>query len=150
MDAKLRQAVGADVPQLVTFMHGLYAADEVPPDEQAWIVALRGLMADERYGRAWVILGDDQVAGYVVVTFGYSLEFYGRDAFVDELYLAEGYRGQGLGRQTLQWLESYLRSQGIGALHLEVEEDNRQAQRLYQSWGFCYRRHMHLMSKRLT
>jgi hypothetical protein len=37
--------------------------------------------------------------GCVVLTLGYSLELLGRDAFIDEFYLREVYRGRGWGRQ---------------------------------------------------
>jgi GNAT superfamily N-acetyltransferase len=40
--------------------------------------------------------------GYIVLTFGYSLEYLGRDAFIDEFYLRESYRGRRWGRRTLE------------------------------------------------
>jgi ribosomal protein S18 acetylase RimI-like enzyme len=75
--------------------------------------------------------------GYLVLGFGYSLEFLGRDAFVDELYVDEAHRGGGLGRRFLQAAERVCRANGVRALHLEVDPSNAVAQALYRSWGFA-------------
>lgn len=149
MPITLVPAAQDDAPRLLTFMAELYAGDEAPPDQAAWSAALRDLVADEALGRAWLIRRAGELAGYVIVTFGYSLEFYGRDAFVDELFIATPHRGRGAGRQALALVEAAIRTLGIRALHLEVEDANQAARQLYESAGFRYRRHMHLMSKRL-
>jgi hypothetical protein len=38
----------------------------------------------------------DELAGYVILTLGFSVEYRGREAFVDELYVEEKFRRQGL------------------------------------------------------
>lgn len=78
----------------------------------------------------------EQAVGYVVLTFGFSLETRGPNAFVDELYLNEDHRGQGIGKATLEFLESFCRSVGLRALYLEVERANTAAQRFYHNCGF--------------
>jgi ribosomal protein S18 acetylase RimI-like enzyme len=138
-----------DAPLLARYMRDLYAHDDPPPDEARWLAALQQLLADRRLGWASVIRLDSQPVGYAVITIGYSLEFYGGEAFLDELYIAADQRGRGIGREVVRQIETVLRAQGVGALHLEVEEDNSAAQQLYEASGFRYRRHMHLMSKRL-
>jgi ribosomal protein S18 acetylase RimI-like enzyme len=85
----------------------------------------------------------------VVLTLGYSLEFGGRDAFVDELYVQPAYRGLGVGRQALAVLEKACRELGVRALHLEVGRTNLRAQALYKAAGFVDRGHF-LLTKRLT
>ena len=69
--------------------------------------------------------------GYLVVAFGYSLEFRGRDAFVDELYVAPTHRGRGLGREALRVAEPCCLEAGVRALHLEVRPGNARARGLY-------------------
>ena len=39
--------------------------------------------------------------GYLVLTLGYSLEYGGRDAFIDEVYIRSSYRGRGIGTAAL-------------------------------------------------
>jgi GNAT superfamily N-acetyltransferase len=70
------------------------------------------------------------------VTFGFSLEFRGRNAFVDELFVREEHRGRGLGAAALAVAEEFCRGLGIAALRLEVERENPRAQELYEREGF--------------
>lgn len=76
------------------------------------------------------------MAGYIVLTFGFSLEFHGRDAFVDELYVRNGYRGHGIGKASLRLVEEVCQKEGIKALHLEVDRQNLHAQNLYRKAGY--------------
>jgi ribosomal protein S18 acetylase RimI-like enzyme len=130
-------------------MRALYDEDgSTPLREDAAEVALRGLLAAPDRGLVWVIEQGGESAGYLVLTWGYSLEFHGRDAFIDELYVAPGFRGVGLGREAVQWAEDACRAHGAGAVHLEVEIDNERAHALYRRSGFA-ERGLRLMTKRL-
>jgi len=131
-------------------MGALYDEDgSTPLREDAAETALRGLLAAPDRGLVWVIEQAGEAAGYLVLTWGYSLEFHGRDAFIDELYLAPRYRGAGLGRQAVEWAEDACRAHGAGAVHLEVEMDNERAHALYRRSGFA-ERGLRLMTKRLS
>ncbi len=79
---------------------------------------------------------DDAVIGYLALTVGYSFEYHGRDAFIDELYLLPSHRGQGIGTCAVQFAIDACRNLGVHALHLEVERENTAAQRLYRRAGF--------------
>jgi GNAT superfamily N-acetyltransferase len=133
---EFRTACDEDLVLLLTLMREYYAFDHLPYDETAARQALQALLHDPGLGRVWLIRVGAETAGYAVLALGYSLEYRGRDAFIDELYLRERYRGQGLGRQALQWLEQAARTLGVRALHLEVERGNPRAQALYRRHGF--------------
>jgi diamine N-acetyltransferase len=149
MNVNFKPAAVADLELLVGFMRALYAHDEIAFDEAVARRATVELLNDETKGRVWLIEADGEQAGYVVLTYGYSLEFHGRDALVDELFLLETMRGRGLGRRTLEFVAAFCRAQGISALHLEVEHTNLHAHRLYRNFGF--REHeRHFMTKWLN
>jgi GNAT superfamily N-acetyltransferase len=93
-------------------------------------------MRDPNLGRAWLILDRGGAVGYVVLCFGYSLEWLGRDAFVDEFYLLEEYRRRGWGRKTMEFVEQEARAAGVRTLHLEVVRENTAALQVYQRLGF--------------
>jgi ribosomal protein S18 acetylase RimI-like enzyme len=97
-------------------------------------------------GKVWLIQPADVAVGYVAVCFGYSIEFQGRDAFVDEFFLIESARGQGIGRQALTFVRAAVADMGIVALHLEVARSNTRARRFYETLGFTARDRYHLMS----
>jgi GNAT superfamily N-acetyltransferase len=125
-----------DLDVALVLMREFYAHEGLAFDEAAAGRALLGLIGDDRFGRAFLIGLETDVAGYAVLTFGYSLEFQGRDAFVDELYLREPYRGRGLGKRALEFLSEVCAQQGIRALHLEVERANYRAQAVYREFKF--------------
>jgi len=132
-------AVLADIEILLTLIREYYAYDGHEFEEGKLRRALGDLLANESYGYAWLILDGETVIGYMAMCFGYSLEFGGRDAFIDEIYLREAYRGQGIGTQAIQHMLDACRANGIQALHLEVMPGNTDALRLYERVGFVNR-----------
>ena len=139
-EAQFRLAVESDADALLEFMQEYYAFDGHGFDREKARVALTALLRDSKLGLAWLILDGDAAVGYIVLCIGYSLEWLGRDAFVDEFYLREEYRGRGWGRQTMSFLEDAARAAGIRTLHLEVVQENTSALHLYRKLGFTEHR----------
>jgi ribosomal protein S18 acetylase RimI-like enzyme len=79
---------------------------------------------------------DGAVAGYAIVTWGYDLEFAGRDSFLTELYVVPAQRRRGFGRHGLAAAEALARANGAHAMHLQVRDDNARARALYEASGF--------------
>src|SRR5215469_10045539 len=146
---QFRLAVESDAAPLLDFMQSYYAFDGHAYDREKAEVALTGLLRDPNLGAAWLILDDDKPVGYIALCFGYSLEWLGRDAFVDEFYLREDYRHRGWGRKTIAFVENAARSLHIRALHLEVARRNAPALQIYRKLGF--REHLStFMSKKIA
>ena len=137
---QFRLAVEGDIDTLLDFMQVYYAFDGHGYDREKARVALTALLRDANLGLAWLILDGNTPVGYIVLCIGYSLEWLGRDAFVDEFYLKEEYRGRGWGRQAMAFLEEAARAAGIRTLHLEVVEGNDMALQLYRKLGFIEHR----------
>jgi aminoglycoside 6'-N-acetyltransferase len=97
---------------------------------------LRRLLADPRLGRVHVLRDGGERVGYAIVTYGYDLEFGGRDAFLTELWVDPAARGKGIARRALEEIFEALRRDGAGALHLQVRPENEDARRLYAAAGF--------------
>lgn len=121
---------------LVELIQEYYKFDSHPFDESTVRKALAKILLDDSKGRVWLIQDDGEAVGYIVLTFGYSLEYRGRDAFIDEFYIRETHRGQGIGTKTIQFVESVCPSLEIKAVHLEVERKNLAAQSFYRQVGF--------------
>jgi GNAT superfamily N-acetyltransferase len=94
------------------------------------------LLAHPEYGGTWLIEADGAPAGYVVITICYSLEFGGRFALLDELFVEEQWRSQGLGSEALAFMEAWCVGQSVRAMRLEVWHQNPRALALYQRAGF--------------
>ena len=135
-EPQFRLAVESDADALLQFMEAYYAFDGHSFDREKARVALTALLCDANLGWAWLILDGDAAVGYIVLCFGYSLEWLGRDAFVDEFYLLEEYRGRGWGRKTMEFVEDAARAAQIRTLHLEVVRENAAALHVYKKLGF--------------
>jgi len=135
-DPRWERAGPADGDLLLEMVREFYAHERLRFRPGRTDAALAALLADERFGRAWIARSGGAAAGYLVMTLGYSLEFGGRDAFVDELWIRDSFRGAGLGRLAIATAEEACRELGVHALHLEVDHVNTGAQRLYRSLGF--------------
>ncbi|MDT7542235.1 MAG: hypothetical protein QOE33_2139 [Acidobacteriota bacterium] len=136
MEATFTLATPSDADLLVPLLREFYAYDHIAFDEPEARRALDQLLSDARLGRVYLIHLGDELAGYLVLTFGFSLEFKGRDAFVDELFLREEFRGRGIGTRALTVAEETCRAGNVRALHLEVERANTGAQGVYRRAGF--------------
>ena len=133
---QFRVAKASDAELLLDFMQAYYAFDGHGYDREKARAALIALLQNSDFGCAWFILDGDSPVGYAVLCFGYSLEWLGRDAFVDEFYLREDYRGRGWGRAAMAFIENEARRVGIRVLHLEVVQQNAKALELYRGLGF--------------
>jgi GNAT superfamily N-acetyltransferase len=139
-EPQFRLAGESDAGTLLRFMREYYAFDGHGFEEPKAHVALMALLRDPSLGRAWLILDGGGPVGYIVLCFGYSLEWLGRDAFVDEFYLLEEYRRRGWGRITMEFVEEQARAAGIHTLHLEVVRPNTAALQIYRRLGFSEHR----------
>jgi len=146
MEPILRLADEADANLLLEMMQEYYAFDVHAFDAQRAQIALVTFLRDASFGRAWLICAQQIPVGYVVLTFGYSLEFLGRDAFLDEFYLRESHRGRGWGRRVLEFVEEEARKFEIRSIHLEVVRENTHAREFYRRAGYTDHTHS-LMSK---
>lgn len=138
----VRSAQETDVPTLLPMMVAFNRHEGIPWDPCAGEGPLRHLLRNPELGRV-LLFSEEQVnyvdaspLGYAVVTYGFDLEFGGRDAFLTELYLEPRRQAQGLGQQAMKLLLSDARAQGVNALHLQVRADNSHALSLYRAAGF--------------
>ena len=145
----LRLATAADIEAVLALHCAFYTEDCYTVREEESRANLARLLGDPTLGRLWVMEDGGEVVGYLLLVFGFSLEFRGRDAFVDELYVAASHRGRGLGRMAMALAEDACRAAGVRALHLEVERANTRARALYERTGFVDRERL-LMTRRLT
>lgn len=136
MTATFRAALPQDAERIVALMQGYYAEDGYTFDAHAARSAVQGLLTRPELGQLWCVEAGGEAVGYFVLTLGYSFEYRGVDAFLDELYLAPAYRGQGIGTRAVACVQDKARSLGVRALHVEVEKDKALAIGLYRRWGF--------------
>lgn len=142
---EFRAATSADCDLLLDFMRDYYAFDGHHYERDSARIALLGLLNNPAFGLIWIVLDSGTPVGYIVLCFGYSLEYLGRDTFIDEFYLIESHRGRGWGRKTLEFVRAQAKLHNVRAIHLEVVRRNAAALEFYRKLGFQDHGH-HLMS----
>jgi len=134
--AMFLRAEAKHLTELTTLVEAYYAFDGIAFDAASVRRGLITLLEDHRLGGAWLIREESDTAGYFILTYGFDLEFSGRQATVTELYLRPESRGRGVGQETLRFIEDHLRAAGIEAYELQVERDNESARAFYAAAGF--------------
>ncbi|MCO6489889.1 MAG: GNAT family N-acetyltransferase [Phaeodactylibacter sp.] len=132
----LRLATAADIEALLGMMRRFYAIDGYPFEREKKERAIRQLLEESVFGEIWLLEDQGRPVGYLVITVGFSLEYNGRDGWIDELFLEDGCRGKGLGERILKHAISRAEAFGINFLHLQVERHNEVGRRLYERLGF--------------
>jgi len=99
--------------------------------------ALERLLKDSSMGEVLVFMQTSgEVGGFLVLTWGFSLEFNGRYALLDELFLAPECRGRGFGQSGIEAAVDWAKSHDDCAVRLEVNHRNAGARKLYERFGF--------------
>lgn len=135
---QFREATLQDEANLLPLMRSLAKQDPevIPFDDSAACSAFRQFLALPSFGRIWLLHESDTLVGYIILTIGFSFEFRGHDAFIDELYVVPTHRRRGYGRQAVGFVEEKAREMGVNAVHLEVDPGNAPALELYRRMGF--------------
>lgn len=146
----LELAGPAQLEELLPLVAAYHAFEEVETSAEQRRSSVGKLLQDKRLGEIWLVRNVDILVGYIAVCYSYSIEFGGRDAFVDEFYIAAAERGRGIGGRVLKEIAVLLQARGIVAVHLEVDGQNERARAAYARAGFSSRDKYHLMSLELA
>ncbi len=138
----------SDKMDVLHMMAAFYALNAYPFEQEVTEQNIEVLAQNPSLGRLYLIQDRDENVGYMALTFGFSFEYRGRDALIDEIYLKPAYQGQGIGAKAMEFLEAEAQQIGVHALHLEVETHNEKAKRLYAQQGFRSAKRS-LLTKRL-
>ncbi|SFT76435.1 GNAT family N-acetyltransferase [Sedimentitalea nanhaiensis] len=149
MSAALHLAKPADLDRLTALVAAFHAEVGIEQSDEARRAGLAPLLEGIPHGAAYLLGPARAPMGYIIVTFGWSVEFGGMDGFIDELYLRPAIRKRGIASEALISLPKALAQAGVKALHLEVNRTNGSAQKLYARAGFRAREDYMLMSRRL-
>ena len=112
-------------------MQEFYAIDNYSIDIKISKKLFEEFISDENLGRSYLILVDNEIVGYTIITYVFSFEYKGKIAFIDELYIKETYRGKGIGSEIIKFIKNECHKLKLKLIYLEVENHNLKAQKLY-------------------
>ncbi|MGJ8557923.1 MAG: GNAT family N-acetyltransferase [Sulfitobacter geojensis] len=149
MSAALTLAKPEHLDKLVMLCAAFHEEGGITQTDEARRAALGPLLDGSPYGAIYLIGPARAPIGYLVICFGWSVEFGGLDAILDELYVRPGVRGRGIATESLIALPRALAEGGLRAVHLEVDSENTAAIKLYKRAGFAPRENYMFMSRKL-
>jgi ribosomal-protein-alanine N-acetyltransferase len=116
----------ADAPVIAQMSRDLIEND------LAWTWTPRRVAGSIRSRDALVVAAADgpRIAGFGIMRYG------DEEAHLDLFAVAPSYRGVGLGRRLIEWLEKPALVAGITAVFLEVRESNAGGQAFYERLGY--------------
>src|SRR5262245_54000078 len=133
---RIEAATPGNVRELLQFMKAYYRFEGIPFNRQEIASGLSLLLKRPTVGGAWLILNRRKPVGYLILTFGFDLEFGGRLAGLTDLYIEPSHRRKGIGRKALAQVEEFCRSCGVRAIELQVTRKNISVLDFYRGVGF--------------
>ena len=131
----LRPMQKSDTRAVTAMMTEFYASDAVSTNGSAEIFAadINECISPSPYAEGYVFEDAGNICGYAMLAKSFSTEFGKRCIWVEDIYLAEEYRGKGLADRLFAMLEE--KYSGC-LLRLEAEHENRHAMHVYLKNGF--------------
>jgi ribosomal protein S18 acetylase RimI-like enzyme len=149
MSAALTLAGLEHLDQLLTLVASFHTEAGIKSTPEQRSGGLAPLLDGIPHGCAYLIGPPRAPIGYIIITFGWSVEFGGLDAIIDELYIRPGVRGRGIASEALVALPHALSAGGLRTIHLEVDRTNAAALKLYRRAGFILNENYMFMTKHL-
>jgi ribosomal protein S18 acetylase RimI-like enzyme len=129
--AVVSPAKSDDVSELVELMREFYAESNHQLDATWAKESFLQLLSEPGLGGAWIGRRDGALAGYVVLTLGYSMEHGALRGYIDDLFVKPAFRRQGIAHALLSELMEECRRRGCKSTHVEVDGQNAAALGLY-------------------
>ena len=125
-----------DISTITQMMQDFYAIDNYPIDVEVAKNLFQEFISNEHLGKSWLIYSENEIVGYIILTYIFSFEYGGKIAFLDELFIKETARGKGIGKEAIQFIQKEVPKLSLKLLYLEVEPHNENAQKLYLAHDF--------------
>lgn len=131
----IRKMVAADKVAVLEMMRVFYASPAVLSNgsEEIFLNDIEHCVGDSPYLEGFIVEDAGEMQGYAMVAKSYSTEFGKPCIWIEDLYLKEEYRNNGIGSRVLQFIIDRFPD---CVYRLEVEEENARAIAAYQKNGF--------------
>lgn len=133
--SNIRTMTREDGAAVLDMMRVFYASSAVLSNgsEEIFRNDIENCVSDCPYLEGYVFEDRQEIQGYAMIAKSFSTEFGKPCIWIEDLYIAEGYRGLGLGSRFLE----YIGQKYPGCLlRLEVEAENVRAVKVYEKCGF--------------
>ena len=134
--ASVRRALATDQDAVLALMRGYCQEVGTALSDEHLLDAIGPLIANEQLGDLLVAEQGEDLAGYLVITWGWGIESGGAEALIDEMFVAAEYRNQGVGTLLMTEAQSRASAKDVKVIFLETEQNNPESRELYDRLGF--------------
>ncbi|MEM8631139.1 MAG: GNAT family N-acetyltransferase [Pseudomonadota bacterium] len=136
MTASLHLAGPDDTDRVMSLVRSHHADAALELSEEMRRDGVEPLLAGSALGAIYLVGPRSAPAGYIALTFSWSIAHGGMTATIDEFFMRPPVRGRGLGSEALTALRPVLVEVGLRALYLDLRLPTDRAQSLAGKWGF--------------
>ncbi|MBR4016251.1 MAG: GNAT family N-acetyltransferase [Oscillospiraceae bacterium] len=135
MSVDIRNMTPDDRETVLEMMRVFYASPAVLSDgsEEIFRQDVDTCLSDSPYLEGYMLEEKGVTQGYAMVAKSYSTEFGKPCIWIEDLYVKEPFRGQGIGSRFLHFIKTAYPG---WVFRLEVEQENTRAIRIYEKCGF--------------
>lgn len=132
---KIRIMEKSDCEAVIGMMRGFYASDAVltSGSEEIFSSDVNECVSESPYLDGYVFENDDGIQGYAMCAKSFSTEFGKRCIWIEDLFVKEQFRGQGVGGEFLSFISD---KHSECVIRLEAEAENERAIHVYKKAGF--------------
>lgn len=135
MDILIRKMQRGDAEIVLDMMRRFYTSPAVITDgsEEIFAANVENCLDDSICAEGFVFVDGEKIIGYGITAQSYSTEFGRECVWIEDIYIAEEYRGRGIGSQFINCVKEHYPDK---VLRLEAEHNNDKALSFYKNLGF--------------
>lgn len=135
MDIIIRKIQRDDAEIVADMMRKFYTSPAVLTDgsEKIFAANVENCLGGSPYVDGFVFVADGEVIGYGMTAHGYSTEFGGECIWIEDIFVAEDFRGHGVGTKFIRHVKELYPDK---IFRLEASADNASALNIYKRLGF--------------
>ncbi len=137
MSIVIRKMEENDRMEVTEMMRVFYASDAVATNgsEEIFKNDIDGCVSNNPYLEGYVFEDEGRIFGYAMLAKSFSTEYGKPCIWIEDIYLEEDHRGEGLGSRFFECIEKMYPN---CLFRLEVEAENESAVRAYKKNGFDF------------
>lgn len=113
---------------------GFWNKTDAISDEQIGTVFEEALNSPELI--TMMMIEEEEAIGFANLMTIFSVWAHGKALILDDLFLSGEYRGKGLGRNVMEFIENYAKENGYKRLQFQSESSNPNAHEFYTKLGY--------------
>lgn len=130
-------ATSADIDAMADLLHELFTLEsDFKPQRERQLAALRRILDHPDRGRLFVLRDAGRVVGMANALISISTAEGGPVLILEDVIVAAGHRGRGLGRRLIEHVLAWAATEGMSRVTLLADRDNASALRFYRTLGF--------------